>query len=145
PLELRAGAPRILAFRRRAVWTSALAALLVLGVAVAAIASYLNQVVAVYPLAGDSPGEAVVVMLRSGALALELRGAGDPPPGYVYEAWIIPAGRQPVAAGVTARGEGRLPLPREAHGQTVAVTVEPGPEGVSAPTSPPLKAGTVGS
>jgi anti-sigma-K factor RskA len=135
---------KILQFRR-SVWASALAAVFVIGVATASVATYMNQVVATYVLTGESPGEARVLVRRSGAVELELRGVANPPSGFVYEAWIIPPGQQPVAAGVTPRGDATLPLSDRARGSTVAITLERGPSGASAPTSPVLKAGTVAS
>jgi anti-sigma-K factor RskA len=145
PIPLRPRPSNILPFWRRQVWASAVAAVLVLGIAVGGTATYMNQVVATYALTGTAPGEAVVVVRRSGAVELEMRGVGDPPPGFVYEAWIIPPGRQPVAAGVVTSGEAKVSLPSNARGTTVAITLERGPNGTQAPTSAPLMAGAVAS
>jgi anti-sigma-K factor RskA len=139
PLRPRGG---LLHFRRSA-WASALAAVLVIGVATASVATYMNQVVASYALTGSTSGDAVVVIRRSGAVELQMRGVADPPGGLVYEAWIIPPGQQPIAAGVTARGEASLPLSGNARGSTVAITLEQAPNGAAAPTSPILLAGNV--
>jgi anti-sigma-K factor RskA len=135
PIPLRPQG-RILQFRRN-VWASALAAVLVIGIATAGAAQYMNQVVASYTAQG---GGMTVLVKRSGAVELQMEGMADPPPGFVYEAWVIPPGQQPVAAGVTPRGEARLPLPGDARGSTIAITLERGPNGASAPTSTPLAA-----
>ncbi|HET6317043.1 MAG TPA: anti-sigma factor, partial [Chloroflexota bacterium] len=108
PLRPRSGS-KILQFRR-SVWASALAAVFVIGVVSTSVFTYMNQVVASYTLSGTAPGEALVIVRRSGAVELEMHGVADPPSGFVYEAWIIPPGQQPMAAGVTPRGEARLPL-----------------------------------
>jgi anti-sigma-K factor RskA len=145
PIPLRPRPSNILPFWRRQVWATAVAAVLVLGIAVGSAATYQNQVVATYALTGTAPGEAMVVVRRSGSVELEMHGVGDPPPGFVYEAWIIPPGRQPVAAGVVSSGEAKVPLPPNARGTTVAITLERGPSGTQAPTSAPLMAGVVAS
>jgi anti-sigma-K factor RskA len=141
PLRPRAGA-KILQFRR-SVWASALAAVFVIGVASASMFTYMNQVVASYVLSGSGPGEASVVVRRSGAVELQLRGMADPGSGFVYEVWVIPPGQNPVPAGVTPRGEATLPLDSTARGSTVAITRERGPSGSSTPTLPILMAGEV--
>lgn len=145
PIPLRPRPSNVVPFRRRQVWLSAIAAVLVLGIALGSAASYQNQVVATYALSGSAPGEANVIVRRSGAVELEMHGVGDPPPGFVYEAWYIPPGRQPVAAGVVTSGEAKVSLPPDARGTTVAITLERGPNGAQAPTSAPLMAGAVAS
>jgi anti-sigma-K factor RskA len=141
PLRPRAGG-KILQFRR-SVWASALAAVFVIGVASASVYTYMNQVVATYVLTGSAPGEASVLVRRSGAVELQLRGMAEPGSGSVYEAWIIPPGQNPVPAGVTPSGDATLPLASTARGSTVAITLERGPSGAAAPTSPVLMAGQV--
>lgn len=143
PIPLRpAAGGKILQFRR-SVWASALAAVFVIGVGSASVYTYMNQVVATYLLTGAGPGEASVVVRRSGAVELQLRGMADPGSGSVYEAWIIPPGQNPVPAGVTPKGDATLPLASTARGSTVAITRERGPTGAPAPTSPVLMAGEV--
>ena len=133
-------------FWRRQAWASALAAVLVLGIATLGGASYMNQVVASYALVGDAPGRAQVVVKRNGSIELQMEGIEAPPPGKVYEAWIIPPGQQPVPAGVVRNGgQATVPLTGQALGSTVAVTVEQGPDGTGAPTSQPVMAGTIRS
>jgi hypothetical protein len=73
----------------------------------------------------------------------EMQGVPDPEPGLVYESWIIPPGKQPVAAGITARGDAKVPLPGDVRGTTVAITKERSK--VDAPTTTPLMATTVQS
>jgi anti-sigma-K factor RskA len=145
PTPLRPRPANVVPFWRRSVWATSLAALLVLGIfSYAGINAFMNQVVATY--VSGTPGEGMTVIVRrSGAVELQMRGLGDPPPGFVYEAWIIPPGRQPVAAGVTPTGDATLPLSSDARGSTVAVTVERGPDGAPAPTTQPLMAVVVAS
>jgi anti-sigma-K factor RskA len=134
---------KIVPFWRRSPWASAIAALLVLGLFTAGAYSYQNQVVASYALSGATAGSAVVNVRRSGATELEMSGVQNPPPGYVFEAWIIPPNGQPVAAGTTPTGNATLPLSQLSSGTTVAVTQEQRP--VDAPTSPPIMAVVVQS
>ncbi len=130
---------------RRPVWTGVLAAAVavLLGVAaVLGVLSYRGQVVATVALEGPGPGSGAVLLRRSGDSELRLTGLAALPAGHVYEAWVIPAGGQPIPAGTTATGQDTLPLPASVRGSTVAVTVEPSPGG-SAPTTPPFLAATV--
>jgi anti-sigma-K factor RskA len=143
PIPLRTRPANVVPFYRRA-WASGIAAVLVLGIAAAGVLQYLNQPVATYALSGSTPGTAQVVVRRNGSIELELSGVPDPPPGRVYEAWIIPPGQQPVAAGTTSRGSATLPLAGQARGSTVAITDELAP-GVQAPSSAPILATSVQS
>jgi anti-sigma-K factor RskA len=143
PLRAEAPPPNVIPLWRRAPrWASALAAVFVLGVVVLGGYSYQNQVVASYPLTGSLAGSAVVNVRRNGAAELNLRGMESPPPGHLYEAWIIPPGGAPVSAGVSPTGDATLPLSDLPGGATVAITREPGR--VDAPTDlPPPMAVTV--
>ena len=125
-------------WRRAPRWASALAAVFVLGVVAVGGYSYENQVVASYPLAGSVPGSAAVVVRRSGATELQMRGVENPPAGLLYEAWIIPPGGAPVAAGTTQSGDATLPLQNLPSGATVAITQER--QRVDAPTTTPVLA-----
>lgn len=125
-------------WRRTPRWASALAAVFVLGIVAAGGYSYENQVVATYPLAGTLAGRAVVNVRRSGAAELEMRGVASPPPGQIYEAWVIPSGAAPVPAGTSSSGDATLPLSGIRRGVTVAVTQER--QHVDAPTSAPVLA-----
>ena len=133
---------KILPFRTRSRWISLIAAVLVLGVATGSVATYMNQVVATYTLTGNAPGEARVIVRRSGAAELDMRGVPSPGAGFVYAAWVIPPGQAPVAAGTTPTGDAQLPIPRDLHGDTVAITREPAPGG-PAPTTTPLMAAVI--
>ncbi len=133
----------VVPFRRRPVWLSALAAVFVVGIVTAGVFAYENQPVATYALTGSGAGSARVVVRRSGAAELDMNGVPNPEPGFVYEAWIIPPGKPPVAAGVTDSGGARLPLPSDLRGSTVAITRERGR--VDAPTSDPIMATVVQS
>jgi hypothetical protein len=138
PVELRPrGLPaNVVPWWRRSSRLSALAAVFALAIVTAGAFTYENQAVATYPLSGSAPGNATVIIRRSGAAELELRGVPDPGPGFVYEAWVIPAGQKPVAAGTTSRGDATVPLPGDLRGATVAITKEAGK--VDQPTSNPL-------
>jgi hypothetical protein len=126
---------------RRSTWLSALAALLVIALVSVGAFTYQNQVVATYALTGSAAGSATVNVRRSGATELVMNGVPNPAPGYVYEAWIIPQGGQPVAAGTTSSGTATLPLDGVSSGSTVAVTQER--SRVDAPTSSPILATVV--
>lgn len=136
--------PRIIPFRprRRPAWLTSLAAVFVIALAGVGTYAYMNQVVASVALSGDGPGQAEVVVRRSGAATLEMRGLPNPQPGFVYEAWIIPPNQAPVAAGTTVSGQTDLPLNGSVGGNTVAITVEQAP-GAGAPTSTPIFAAPV--
>ncbi|HEY3061653.1 MAG TPA: anti-sigma factor [Chloroflexota bacterium] len=145
PLRPQQRPSNVVPFWRRSVWASAVAALLVLGLfSYAGYNALMNQVVGTYAVA-QGPASMTVSVRRSGAVELEMHGVAEPPAGFVYEAWIIPPGRQPVAAGITPSGEAKLPLSSDARGATVAVTLERGPSGATAPTSQPLLAVVVAS
>jgi anti-sigma-K factor RskA len=138
-----AGPVRVIPLWRRRPILRTLAAVFVLGLVTVGAYSYENQPVATVELHGDAPGSARVIIRRNGAAELEMRDVPDPGPGFVYEAWIIPQGQQPIAAGVVPTGNARVPLEGDPRGKTVAITREPGR--VNAPTSNPLMAGAVQS
>ena len=117
--------------------------MLVIGLVSAGAFTYENQVVASYPMTGTLAGSAVVNVRRSGAAELQLRGIQNPPPGSIYEAWVIPVGGQPVPAGVTSSGDTTLPLSGVDRGSTIAITQER--SRVDAPTSAPVLAAVVQS
>jgi hypothetical protein len=140
PIPLRPSNPprNVIPFRRRSPWVQAIAAVFVVGIVTAGGYAYQNQVVATYALSGSVPGSAVVNVRRSGAAELEMRGVPNPPQGYLYEAWIIPANAQPIPAGTTSTGDGQVSLQGLQSGATVAVTQERAR--VDAPTSAPIMA-----
>jgi anti-sigma-K factor RskA len=91
----------------------------------------------------SQPGQQIVTATLSvgsgGKAMLSTSGLGAAPRGKTYEAWIIPAGRQPRPAGLFRGGPDsslalRGSVPRNA---VVAVTVEP-TGGSSAPTTSPI-------
>jgi anti-sigma-K factor RskA len=133
----------VIPFWRRSPWISALAAVLVVGLVSFGAFTYENQPVATYELSGGAPGQAVVIVRRSGAAELVMNGVPDPGPGFLYEAWVIPQGGQPIAAGTTTSGEAKVPLPGNVRGSTVAITREQ--RRVDAPTSAPIMATVVQS
>ncbi len=124
PIPFRSRPPNVIPFWRRSPWVSALAAVLVVGLVSFGAYSYENQPVATYELSGSAPGKAVVIVRRSGMAQLVMEGVPDPEPGFLYEAWIIPQGGQPVAAGTITRGNAEVPLPGNVRGTTVAITKE---------------------
>lgn len=69
-----------------------------------------------------------------------------PPPGKVYELWLIPAGGVPEAVTVfqpDADGSKTIVLNRDlGRYKVIAVTAEDGPAGVAAPTQTPSLAGS---
>jgi len=79
---------------------------------------------------------AAVLVVHGTSASLNVTGLGAPPHGKTYEAWVIPSGGRPEAAGTFDGRTIRLqrPVPR---GATVAVTVERA-GGVQAPTTTPI-------
>lgn len=124
----------------------ALVAALVVALGVGALlgqAWYGEQVLTTVRLAGSAtPVVAQVVVRRSGAVELDLDGLPDPGAGKVYEAWVIPPGRQPSAAGTASSGQGTIQVNRGVLGDTVALTVENAPGNASRST-PPIVSGAV--
>ena len=123
---------------RRSPWVSAIAAVLVVALVSAGAFTYENQVVATYALSGSLSGAAVVTVRRSGATELNLHGVPPPQQGFLYEAWVIPQGGQPIPAGVATTGEATLSLNGVSNGSTIAITQEKSL--VQAPTPPVLMA-----
>jgi anti-sigma-K factor RskA len=138
PIPLRPVRPANVIPLWRRPWVAAIAAALVLGIATLLAITYQNQVVATYALSGNAPGTATVILRRSGTAELQMNGVPDPGQGFVYEAWIIPPGQQPLAAGALPSGQGSVPLAGDVRGSTVAITKER--PGATAPTIPPLMA-----
>jgi hypothetical protein len=143
PTPIARAPANVIPLWRRSPWLSAIAALLVLGLVTVGAVTYQNQVISSYALSGNLGGSAVVKVRRSGATELDMSGVQNPPPGYMYAAWIIPPNGQPIAAGTTQSGDATLPLSTLSNGTTVAVTQERGK--VDAPTSAPIMAVVVQS
>ena len=130
--------------RPRRDWTAWLLPVAALFVAIIAGTAALGeqlaagQIVASRPLQGSaSPGTATVVVRRSGDAALQLAGLPAPPPGGVYQAWLIAPNEPPAPAGAAPSGSATIPLEGDARGKIVAITVEPGP-GARAPSAAPI-------
>jgi anti-sigma-K factor RskA len=79
---------------------------------------------------------AAVLVVHGTSASLNVSGLPAPPRGKTYEAWVIPAGGRPQAAGTFGGRTVKLlrPVP---HGARVAVTVERA-GGVKAPTTTPI-------
>lgn len=104
-----------------------------------------------FDLTGHGP------MSRVSATVLDVKAEGiaiatfsslpELPPGKVYELWLITAANKVDAAGVfvpDANGSQTVVIARALLGyKTMAVTIEAGPSGVSAPTQDPQIYGTV--
>ncbi|HKA11244.1 MAG TPA: anti-sigma factor [Candidatus Dormibacteraeota bacterium] len=109
------------------------------------------QTVERYQLAGSGQlagVQASAVRLRDGGITLvEFRGLPEPPPGRVYELWLVRAdgGAEPAAVFTPESGGTRaLVLTADLSGvTTLAVTVEAGPNGARAPTQEPLIKGQI--
>jgi anti-sigma-K factor RskA len=141
PIPIRPPGNVIPIWRRGSPWLNAIAAVLVVAAVSFGAYTYENQPVAMIQMTGQEPGSGTVVVRRSGAAQVELRGVPDPGPGFIYEAWVIPTGQQPIAAGVASSGNATIPLDHDPRGSTVAITREH--TRVDAPTSTPLMAGEV--
>ena len=97
-----------------------------------------SQVVASRTLQGTpSSGGATVVVRHSGETALQLHNLPSPPPGGVYQAWLIGPNEPPAPAGAAPSGSATIRLEGEARGKIVAITVEPRP-GARAPSVAPI-------
>ena len=104
-----------------------------------------------YQLAGSGQlagVQASAVRLReAGITVVEFRGLPEPPPGRVYELWLVRAdgGAEPGAVFTPEAGGTRaLVLTADLSGvTTLAVTVEAGPNGAQAPTQEPLIKGQI--
>lgn len=89
-----------------------------------------------------APRGAATIVERGGVATLQVRGLPLPPPGKVYEVWLV---RRGVAApaptdalfSVSHAGSGRVALPSVQNVTTVLVTAEPD-GGSQAPTSRPF-------
>jgi anti-sigma-K factor RskA len=98
----------------------------------------LDQELISVPLQGDTGGgSASVTVRRSGATEIALRGLPDPPPGHVYQAWVVAGDGVRRAAAAYDDGNGTFPLSRSALGKGVEVTIETEP-GADTPTTQPL-------
>jgi anti-sigma-K factor RskA len=107
--------------------------------------------VAQYRLAGSGPMEGasgkVYELKNQGLTLVEFSNLPSLQPDKVYELWLIPGHGNPIPAGVftaDATGSHVAVLARNLEGLSeLAVTVEAGPNGASAPTQQPELAGNV--
>ncbi|HLH71255.1 MAG TPA: anti-sigma factor [Candidatus Dormibacteraeota bacterium] len=154
-------APR-LAGRRRPLWRGrlALAAAAMLLVGLAGTVAWnlrlqqeLDRRPPTYVMQGTGPlasARGSVTDVDAGQLTLvSFSAMPPPPPGHVYEVWLVMESGKVVPAGTfrpDARGDAHLLLQRPLSGvQTVSVTQEVAPRGSSAPRGKPLMAAQVGS
>jgi hypothetical protein len=90
----------------------------------------------------------VTVFRGQDAALVSLTGMPAPPPGEVYQLWLIDASGHPTSGGTfvpSADGTARVGVNgRMADVRTVAVTREEGPSGARAPTMKPELAGQLG-
>lgn len=96
------------------------------------------------PAGGHTGAGSLLYLPRQQQAIVVVNGLPPLPPGHVYQIWLIQNG--------TPRGAGLLPVPTGEIAlrvdltkyQLVTITVEPGPDGSPAPTTPPLLTGAVG-
>src|SRR4051812_41298385 len=99
-----------------------------------------------WQLAGAQAGQQIsgeVVYLRDQQRAvLVINGLPALQPGQVYQIWLIKDGSAPVPEPVFLSGTMALQANLDQY-QTLAITIEPGPIGSQAPTSPILVVGSL--
>ena len=95
---------------------------------------------------GQPSADCGMVVASGGVLRLDARGLTAPPPGKIYQAWIIPPKQQPIPEptfAVASDGSGSVQMIAAPHkGDVVAVTLEP-QGGSKAPTSKPVLVATL--
>jgi hypothetical protein len=90
-----------------------------------------------------APRGTAVIVLRDGVATLRVRGLPSPPPGKVYEVWLLrrgaaaPSPTDALFSVSRGKGSGRIALPSVRGVEAVLVTAEPD-GGSSAPTSQPF-------
>jgi len=94
-----------------------------------------------------APRGTAVIVVRNGVATLRVRGLPVPPPGKVYEVWLLRRGAaapSPTDAlfSVSTQGSGRVALPSVRGVEQVLVTAEPS-GGSQAPTSQPFISATL--
>jgi anti-sigma-K factor RskA len=101
-----------------------------------------RQTVALQPSSADIAGSAEATYLEDeGVILLTMQDMPELPDDQVYQLWLIGEG-DPVPSGVfTAEQDEFAVAGNPADHPTVAITVEPGPLGVTAPTSAPILVG----
>jgi len=104
-----------------------------------------------YPLHGMGTMAGVtadaVVVRRDGLALVDFRGMPQPPAGQVYELWLLTGDGRALPAGVfvpDSQGSRVVVLTQDLRGATrLAVTVERGPDGTSAPSQEPQLSGRI--
>jgi anti-sigma-K factor RskA len=98
--------------------------------------------IALQPTSADIAGSAEATYLEDeGVILLSLQDLPELPDDQVYQLWLIGDG-EPVPSGVfTAEQDEFAVTGNPVDHPTVAITVEPGPLGVTAPTSAPILIG----
>lgn len=131
-------------WQRAAVWATAAAALLVISLGmlywnmqlrseIDATPPVETMALATTDMAPDASGE-VHYMPDQGVLMLDVKDLPALPQGYVYEVWLIGDGN-PVPAGVFAHATAQHAVVADRSlFNTLAITMEPGPMGTTAPT-----------
>lgn len=93
--------------------------------------------------ARTAPRGTAVIVLRDGVATLRVRGLPAPPPGKVYEVWLLrrgaaaPSPTDALFSVSRGAGSGRVALPSVRGVEAVLVTAEPD-GGSSVPTSQPF-------
>lgn len=96
------------------------------------------------PARGQTGTGTLLYLPKQQQAIVVVNGLPPLPPGQVYQVWLIQNGT-PSGAGVlqTPTGETALRVDLSRY-QMVAITIEPGPSGSPAPTTPPILTGAVG-
>lgn len=96
------------------------------------------------PTGGQTGTGTLLYLPQQQQAIVVVNGLPPLPPGRVYQLWLIQNGT-PSGAGIfsTPTGETALRVDLSRY-QMVAITIEPGPAGSPAPTSPPILTGAVG-
>jgi Anti-sigma-K factor rskA/Putative zinc-finger len=101
-----------------------------------------SQTIALQPTSADITGTAEATYFEDeGVILLTMQDMPELPDDQVYQLWLIGEG-DPVPSGVfTAEQDEFAVAGNPAEYPTVAITVEPGPLGVTAPTTQPILTG----
>lgn len=133
-------------WQRASVWATAAAALLVISLGLLYWNMQLrNETSATIPvetlalaptgMAPEASG-AVHYMPQQSVIMLDVKDLPPLPEGYVYEVWLIGEG-DPVPAGVFGESTAQHAVVADrSQFTTLAITMEPGPMGTEAPTTP---------
>jgi anti-sigma-K factor RskA len=89
-------------------------------------------------------GSVLVTVHRSGSTECTLSGLAEPPPGQMYQAWIVSEEGRRLPVGSYDEGEGSFSLQQSALGRTLEITLESA-SSAQEPTGTPLFSGFVSS